>query len=99
MRAPLTIALFAAALAASPAHAETVLEPTLIVNGDDGYGTSDCLADGGRCGALVADALCRSRGHASSASFRRAGADEVTGSLSSPNISGSLFVVVCKPVS
>jgi hypothetical protein len=44
-------------------------ENTLTVSRSDGYGLSDCLAEGQPCGKLVADAWCEAHGHGTARSF------------------------------
>lgn len=53
-----------------------------VVAGSDGYGTQDCLATGGQCGRIVADALCESKGFKASLAYRKLDQDEITGSTS-----------------
>ncbi len=42
---------------------------TFEVAANDGYGVQDCLADGGECGQVVADAWCEAHGHGPATSF------------------------------
>ena len=42
---------------------------TFIIAGTDGYGVEDCLAEGGECGHVVADAWCEAHGHGAALSF------------------------------
>ena len=80
-------------LALTPARAQ-ILHP-LVVGGDDGYGTSACLADGSACGKVVADALCESKGFGMAADFHRAAPDEITASTSDVAASQEAFVINC----
>ncbi len=68
---------------------------SFIVAANDGYGIEDCLAEGGECGRLVADAWCQAHGHAAALSFGRA--DDVTGSISpvGPARTDSPYFVTC----
>jgi hypothetical protein len=60
----------------SPSRAETQI---FVVNGSDGYGIDRCLASGEQCGALAANALCKSRQYAKALTFGRVDHSEVTG--------------------
>lgn len=46
----------------------------------DGYGVADCIAGGGECGRVVADAWCESKGYVKAAAFGVASPADVTGS-------------------
>jgi hypothetical protein len=50
-----------------------------IIAATDGYGVEDCLAEGGECGRVVADAWCEAHGHGAAISFGLA--DDVTGAI------------------
>jgi hypothetical protein len=54
---------------------------TYIIAATEGYGVEDCLAEGGECGRVVADAWCEAHGHGAAISFGIA--DDVTGAISS----------------
>lgn len=71
-------------VASSGSQSEAASKQTrdFIVAGSDGYGTQDCLATGGQCGRIVADALCESKGFKASLAFRKLDQDEITGSTS-----------------
>ena len=43
-----------------------------MIAANDGYGLQDCLAEGGECGQVVADAWCEAHGHGAALSFRAA---------------------------
>jgi hypothetical protein len=59
-------------------------DATFLIPAADGYGVADCLTAGGsECGRIVADAYCESQGFAKAASFGRAAADDLTGSVGS----------------
>ena len=51
-----------------------------IIAAADGYGVEDCLAEGGECGRIVADAWCEAHGHGPALAFGVA--DDVTGAIS-----------------
>jgi len=55
----------------------------IIPNNPDGYGIDRCLANGERCGAVVATTYCQSQSFAQARSFRRIDRDEITGAASS----------------
>jgi hypothetical protein len=52
---------------------------TFIIAAAEGYGVEDCLAEGGDCGRVVADAWCEAHGHGAAISFGIA--DDVTGAI------------------
>jgi hypothetical protein len=96
----LTIASVLAALALVPAQSADADIRTLLINADDGYGTSACLAEAGTCGQVVADALCAGKGFVAAEAYRRAQPEEVTASTVSTGTSktrAELFVIVCRP--
>jgi hypothetical protein len=64
---PLLVAGLADAFAATSAQAEVSHDYTIAAN--DGYGLGDCLAEGGECGQVVADAWCEAHGHGHALSF------------------------------
>ena len=53
----------------------------IIANNADGYGVDRCLANGERCGNVVATAYCQSQAFASAKSFRKIERDEITGAV------------------
>ena len=70
---------FAASILAGSALAETRI--FIIANNADGYGVDRCLANGERCGKLVANAYCQSQSFAEVKSFRKVARDEITGAV------------------
>ena len=45
-------------------------EPTeFVIAANDGYGVQECLAEGGECGHIVADAWCEAHGRGRAVSF------------------------------
>ena len=44
---------------------------TFIIAAGQGYGVEDCLAEGGECGRVVADAWCEAHGRAEALKFGR----------------------------
>lgn len=81
MRAFGHIGMFAAAalLMSAPAAAEERI--FIITSNADGYGVDRCLANGERCGNVVATAYCQSQAFASAKSFRKIERDEITGAV------------------
>lgn len=91
MRRAFAVAAFAALVAAgagslvvlpTAATRAAATDATFLIPAAEGYGVADCLtAPGSECGRVVADAYCEAQGFARSASFGRAAADDVTGSV------------------
>ncbi len=46
---------------------------TFVIAADQGYGVEDCLAEGGECGHVVADAWCAAHGRGEALKFGRSG--------------------------
>lgn len=42
---------------------------TFVIAATPGYGAEDCLAEGGECGRVVADAWCQSHGRSAAVRF------------------------------
>jgi hypothetical protein len=68
---------------------------TFIIAAAEGYGVEDCLAEGGECGRVVADAWCEAHGHGAALSFGLA--DDVTSAIpaSAGGKSGAPYFVRC----
>jgi hypothetical protein len=68
---------------------------TFIIAGTDGYGVEDCLAEGGECGHVVADAWCEAHGHGAALSFGLA--DDITNAIPAGAASkmGAPYIVRC----
>jgi hypothetical protein len=77
--AVVAVALTAADLLSGEAAAEK--RTFIIPSNADGYGVDRCLANGERCGSVVATAYCQSQSFASAKSFRRIDRDEITGAV------------------
>jgi hypothetical protein len=73
------VALTAAALSGTPAHAEKRL--FVLAGQADGYGIDHCLATGAACGHVVANSYCRSHHFAKAESVRNVGRDDITGPI------------------
>ena len=57
-------------------------DATFLIPAADGYGVADCLTgSNAECGRIVANAWCESQGFAKAASFGRAVAEDLTGSV------------------
>ena len=82
-------------LFAAPVAQAQPATKTLMVAGDDGYGTTDCLASGAHCGQLIADAMCVREGFRHASRITPTGAGDVTGALSASAGTAPAFVVVC----
>jgi hypothetical protein len=71
-----------------------------IITDQEGYGTAECLEKQGGCGKIIADSFCESKGFKLADFYRRAGADEVTGSIASERKPAPrephAFVIGCK---
>jgi hypothetical protein len=67
-----------------------------MVPANDGYGLADCLNEGNACGAVVADALCETRGFKKSASYGAVDPADITASIEKPAPAGQrTFVITC----
>jgi hypothetical protein len=71
-----------------------------IITDQEGYGTGECLEKQGGCGKIIADSFCESKGFKLSEFYRKAEADDVTGSILSERKPASrephAFVIGCK---
>ena len=81
MRAFGQIGMFAAAALLMSAHVVAEERIFIIANNADGYGVDRCLANGERCGSVVATAYCQSQDFAAAKSFRKIARDEITGAV------------------
>jgi hypothetical protein len=66
---------------------------TFIIAATDGYGVEVCLAEGGECGHVVADAWCEAHGHGAAISFGLA--EDVTGAIAGGGKAGAPYLVTC----
>jgi hypothetical protein len=69
-----TLFALGALTAAHPAAAQA--PSVFVITASDGYGIGDCLAQGGSCGQMIADAWCAAHGAARAISFGPASAAE-----------------------
>ena len=79
---PLIAGMFALTLMHSSPQAaeiETVKSHSYVMPADEGYGVTECIARGGACAHIVADAWCEAHGHAEAISF--GSAEDVTGAV------------------
>jgi hypothetical protein len=53
----------------------------IIANDADGYGIDRCLASGEKCGAMAANAYCKTHEFAQASSFSKIDREEITGSI------------------
>lgn len=56
-------------------------ERSFLIPANDGYGVADCLASGGGCGSIVADAWCEAHGLGKAAQYGPVDPTEVTASI------------------
>src|SRR5215204_3613765 len=96
MRRAIAVLTFTAVLATAAASFTVLPEDQRVGGADamflvpasDGYGVGNCLAAGGECGQLVADAWCQAHGYSRAARFGPTLAEDVTGAVE-PVSSGS----------
>lgn len=73
MRFPCPVILvptFFALSAFATAHPAGAQAPSVfVIAASDGYGIGDCLANGGSCGKIIADAWCSAHGATRAVSF------------------------------
>ena len=89
MRRTIGVLAFTAVLATAAAsftvlpegQRTAVRQATFLVPANDGYGVGDCLASGGECGQIVADAWCETQGFRRAVEFGQTMAEDVTGSI------------------
>jgi hypothetical protein len=104
-RGTLSLALVAATLAGSgltgfsmmtrPAAAQG--EKSFLIPANDGYGVADCLASGGSCGNIVANAWCEAHGLGKAAQFGPVDPSDVTASIETTKVGASAkaYSVTC----
>jgi hypothetical protein len=91
MRAVLAMAF---TVLGAPAFAQPATK-TLIIAGNDGYGTTTCLAAGEHCGKLIADAMCNGQGYPRAHRFGPAKAEDFTAAIPVSTRESHAFVVEC----
>jgi hypothetical protein len=71
-----------------------------VITDQEGYGTGECLERQGGCGKIIADSFCESKGFKLADFYRKAAADEVTGSIASerkpPPRDPVAYIISCK---
>ena len=82
--------------AAEPGRAQSA--HSYIMPADDGYGITECIAMGGACARVVADAWCEAHGHAQAIAFGRA--EDATASIIVPTADANSpqpgsYIVTC----
>ena len=84
----------------NPAKSELPRISTFVISDQEGYGTSECLERPGGCGKIIADSFCESKGFETAANYRKADADEVTGSIASERKPAprepQAYIITCK---
>jgi hypothetical protein len=91
-------------LLANPSIANNSLaekrQSLFIITDQEGYGTGECLEKESTCGKIIADSFCESKGFRTSQFYRKAAADDVTGSIASerspPPKDPQAFIISCK---
>jgi hypothetical protein len=103
LRSILASVAAAAALMAAPTLANNgapARQNLFVITDQEGYGTGECLEKQGGCGKIIADSFCESKGFKLAAFYRKAAADDVTGSIASernpPPKEPSAFIIGCK---
>lgn len=85
--------LMAVVFSAGPVSSARAGEPHVYsIVGDDGYGLTDCLAAGGDCGKIVADAFCEAHGNGAAIAF---GPMESLGSIHKISTASEGYYVSC----
>lgn len=69
------LAAIAAMLGAATGAAYARQTDTFMISATSGYGVEDCLAEGGECGHVVADAWCEAHGKGVAVKFGRSDTD------------------------
>ncbi len=79
--AAIVIAIGAAAAQVSRATPAEPRPSVFVITDQEGYGTGECLERQGGCGKVIADSFCESKGFRAAEFYRKAGLDDITGSL------------------
>jgi hypothetical protein len=56
-------------------------EGSSVISAGDGYGIGECLTSGDACGSLVALSWCQANGYSRLVAYRKADAEDVTGTV------------------
>ena len=90
MRRTFAVLAFTAVLATAAAsftllpeatEAAEAADTTFVVPANDGYGVGDCLATGGECGRVVAEAWCQTQGFARAVACGPSAPQDMTGTI------------------
>ncbi len=97
----ITVAAVGAQVSRTPAQAPESRQSLFVITDQEGYGTGECLERQGGCGKVIADSFCESKGFRSAEFYRKAGIDDITGSLGSgrgaaPARDPQAFVIGCR---
>lgn len=90
----LILPLVASVLVAGSVGSASAADRQFILPANDGYGIADCLAEGGTCARMVADAWCAAQGLGKAQSYGRADATDVTASVGNGR-SSPAYTVTC----
>ncbi|WP_293865247.1 hypothetical protein [uncultured Alsobacter sp.] len=90
----LILTLAASAFVAGAVGSASAADRQFILPANDGYGIADCLAEGGTCARMVADAWCAAQGMGKALAYGRADAADVTASVSSSR-NAPAYTVTC----
>jgi hypothetical protein len=78
----------------------TTRQTLFIITDQEGYGTGECLERQGGCGRIIANSFCESKGFKTAEFYRKAAAEDVTGSIASERKPAprdpQAFVIGCK---
>ena len=93
------ILVSAGLLSYEPLSSAAVQGPSsAVISAGDGYGISECLTSGEACGSLVALSWCQSNGYHRLVAYRKANAEDITGSvgtLLADDKSGDSVIINC----
>jgi hypothetical protein len=73
----------------------------IVANDPDGYGIDRCLAGHEKCGAVAANAYCKTQDYAQADSFRKVDRDDITGAVPAGGSGGcrgnkcSVVAIIC----
>ena len=78
-------------------HAAELGPHEFIIPANDGYGTSECLAQQSACGRVIADAWCEAHGHAHAIGYSKF--EDITAAISvaarPSDVPGDAIIVSC----
>ncbi len=100
--APVVLTIGHAVAQASRGAAAETRQSLFVITDQEGYGTGECLERQGGCGKIIADSFCESKGFKAAEFYRKAGLDDITGSLGSSRAAApsprdpQAFVIGCR---